>query len=189
MSHPGDTLPVVNQALRERRTVNFFQPDAVDPAVIEAAVRAARWAPNHRLTEPWQFFHLGPQTRQALIDLAFEQVQSTKGAEAAEARRQRMEAVPDWLVITYARADDALVDRENYAATCCAAQNLMLYLSSAGLGSKWTTGPVTRDPALPALLGVDPARHEVVGVFWIGYPKAVPASRRGPLAQVFHSLR
>ena len=36
------------------------------------------------------------------------------------------------------------IERENYAACCCAAQNLMLYLWRQGIGVKWTTGGITR---------------------------------------------
>ena len=59
---------------------------------------------------------------------------------------------------------------EDYAACACAVQNLMLYLWQAGIGVKWTTGQVTRDPRLYEILGVDGDMERVTGLFWYGYP-------------------
>lgn len=187
MSSPAP-LNVVADALRQRRTVNFFTDQAVDESLIREAVRVARWAPNHRLTEPWRFFHLGPESRRAVIDLAVRPIAEARGEAAARARRERLEAVPQWLVLTCSIAEDPLVAQEDYAATACAAQNMLLYLSTAGLGCKWTTGPVTRDPELLRLLNLQPEAHRVVGLFWIGHPAQAPESRRAPVAEVYQRL-
>jgi hypothetical protein len=48
------------------------------------------------------------------------------------------------------------------------------------VGTKWGTGPVTRDPEFFRLVGVDPAERFTVGLFWYGYPAATPAALRGP---------
>jgi nitroreductase len=43
--------------------------------------------------------------------------------------------------------------QEDYAATCCSIQNMMLALHSQGVGSKWTTGAVTRTKEIADLIG------------------------------------
>jgi nitroreductase len=73
--------------LRGRRSIDFFAPDAVSAEVIREGIDVARWAPNHRLTEPWRFYLLGPATRQAAIDLAVELETAAKGERAGVARR------------------------------------------------------------------------------------------------------
>ena len=180
----ADRLPDY-QALRalitERRTVNFFEPGPIAPELLEDVLDAARWAPNHRLTEPWKFLVPGPLTVAALIDLAVEMA-AEKGEEAAVARRKRLEAIPNWLVVTSAIDDDDLVTQENYAACCCAVQNLALLLWQRGLGLKWTTGAVNRHPRLPEILDYDTAREQIVGLFWMGIAKKIPQSRRSPLS-------
>ncbi|HET7608059.1 MAG TPA: nitroreductase family protein, partial [Gammaproteobacteria bacterium] len=108
--------------LRERRSIDLFAPDAVGVDTLFAAIEVARWAPNHRLTEPWRFYLLGPATRRAVVDLAVELEVAKKGERAGPVRRARLESVPGMFVLTSARSDDALLDRENYAACCCAAQ-------------------------------------------------------------------
>jgi|SRR5699024_5585539 len=167
----------VAELLRGRRSIVRFKPELPDAGIVRAAVEAARWAPNHRLTNPWRFYLLGAQTRDAVIRLNTAQVTATRGADAASAKDQRWRAVPGWLAVTYRRAEDALIDRENYAATACAVQNLMLYLHAAGVASKWTTGAVTRLPAFYQACAVDPEQESCVGLIWYGYPQPGTAQR------------
>ena len=54
----------------------------------------------------------------------------------------------------------------------------MLSLWSEQIGSKWTSGPVTRSPDCAAILGLGP-RELMVGIIWFGFPAGqVPAGRR-----------
>jgi nitroreductase len=174
--------------LRGRRSIDFFVPGAVGADRLRAAVEVARWAPNHRLTEPWRFYLLGPVTMRAVVDLAVELEVAAKGERAGPVRRARLEAVPGMFVLTTARSDDALLDRENYAACCCAAQNLMLYLWQQGIGVKWTTGGITRQQRFYDVLGIDAARESVVGFFWYGVPKVIPTQQRRPVEEIIAEL-
>ncbi len=174
--------------LRGRRSIDLFQPGPVDTGVLLEAIETARWAPNHRLTEPWRFYLVGTNTRHALIELAAALDAAKKGERAGEARRARLEAIPGFFVLTSRRSEDPLLDREDYAACCCAAQNLMLFLWQRGIGVKWTTGAVTRDPRFYELLGIDSSKESVVGFFWYGVPKVVPAQQRLEVADIVTEL-
>jgi nitroreductase len=184
---PGGLGELVT-TIRGRRSIDLFAAERVPPELLLDAIELARWAPNHRLTEPWRFYLLGDDTRRALIDLAVEIEVAAKGERAGTARRARLEGVPSMFVLTSARSDEALLDRENYGACCCAAQNLMLYLWRQGIGVKWTTGGITRQPRFYELLGIDPAKESVVGYFWYGVPKVVPQQRRRPVAEIVRTL-
>ena len=174
--------------LRGRRSIDLFVEGAVDVDTVRAAIEVARWAPNHRLTEPWRFYLLGPVTTRAFIDLAVELDVAAKGERAGPVRRARLEAVPGTFVLTSARSDDALLERENYAACCCAAQNLMLYLWRQGIGVKWTTGGITRQQRFYDLLGIDSTKESIVGIFWYGVPKVIPTQRRRPVEEIVTEL-
>jgi len=87
-------------------------------------------------------------------------------------------------VLTSRRSEDALLDREDYAACCCAAQNLMLHLWQRGVGVKWTSGGLTRHPRFYDLLGVDASKEVVVGFFWYGIPRIVPSQARKSVAEI-----
>ena len=174
--------------LRGRRSIDLFVPDAVAVNRLLAAIEVARWAPNHRLTEPWHFYVLGAATMRAVVDLAVELEVAAKGERAGPVRRARLEAIPGMFVLTSARSDDPLTDRENYAACCCAAQNLMLYLWRQGIGVKWTTGGITRQQRFYDLLGIDSGKQSLVGFFWYGMPKVIPAQKRRPVEEIVTQL-
>jgi nitroreductase len=174
--------------LRARRSIDLFTADAVGRDKLLAAVEVARWAPNHRLTEPWRFYLLGQTTMRAVVDLAVELEVARKGERAGPVRRARLEAVPGTFVLTSLRSDDTLMERENYAACCCAAQNLMLYLWRQGIGVKWTTGAITRERRYYDLLGIDPDKEDIVGSFWYGVPKVIPTQKRRPVEEIVTEL-
>lgn len=183
-----DAIRQITAVLSGRRTVNLFQTTPAPESALLAAVDAARWAPNHRLTQPWRFRLLGQQTVRGVIELDVALAVARNGEVAGPRRRERLEAIPGWFVVTSLRDDDALVDQENYAATCCAVQNLSLSLWAQGIGTKWTTGAITRDPRFMELLGMSAERERVVGLFWYGYPALVPEQKRLPAEEIVERL-
>ena len=182
------TSSTVAAVIRSRRTIHLFAPEPPPRATLLAALDLARWAPNHRLTEPWRFYLLGPATAEAVACLNAEIVAEKRGPKTAQAKRDRWLGMPGWLVVTARIAEDPLTTEENYAACCCAIQNLQLYLWSEGIGMKWGTGKVTRDPRFFDLLGIDPAEEKLVGLFWYGYPAAVPQAQRKPVEEFVTEL-
>jgi nitroreductase len=176
------------EALRGRRTIELFLQTPVPMHLINEAIDAASWAPNHRVTEPWHFYTLGGKTKEQCLNLCKEIVTAKKGAKAANFKRQSWSEKPGWLVVTCDRSDDELLQKEDYAACCAAVQNLMLYLWKASVGSKWTTGDITRDSRFFDILGIDEAESFVVGLIWYGYLKLTPAQSRKQLDEVITRL-
>jgi hypothetical protein len=60
----------------------------------------------------------------------------------------------------------------------------MLYLSEAGVATKWSTGPITRDDRFYSLLGANPDKVFIVGIIWYGYPKITPMQSRRDVSQI-----
>jgi nitroreductase len=180
----SDELARFAEAIRSRRSIDLFEPDPPGTARLLEGIELARWAPNHRLTQPWRFYVLGPQTADQIVDLAVDIETAAKGERAGEARRKRWGAIPAFFVVTCARSDDELQQREDYAACCCAVQNLMLYMWQSGLGVKWTTGAVTREPRFSEIVGFDPEVEMLVGLFWYGIPRVVPSQKRRDVDEI-----
>lgn len=178
----------VANAIRQRRTIEKFQSADPPRKVVLRAIELACWAPNHKHTEPWRFHLLGPETASLLVELNTRLVRDAKGEEAAVRKHQRWSMIPGWLVVSCAISDDSLRSEEDYAACCCAAQNLSLYLWSCGIGTKWSTGPVTRCEEFFQLLGLGPRERRIVGLFAYGFPESVPQSRRQPIDTVIDEL-
>ena len=176
------------ELIRSRRTIGSFRPDVPPAADVEAAIESASWAPNHKKTEPWRVYWLGPQTAQAVIDLNTTVIASKKGTAEAEAKRAAWSAIPGWLAVTCLRSEDAFRDEEDYAACCCFVQNLMLVLWSQKIGNKWSTGDVTREPGFFERLGINPAKERMVGLIWYGYPAVVPQQNRQPTSAFLKKL-
>jgi nitroreductase len=176
------------ELIRSRRSINLFQPGPVDTELLLEAIELARWAPNHRLSEPWRFYVLGPETADAAARCAADFEAETKGARVGEARLQRLKAIPGNFVVTSRRSADELLDREDYAACCCAVQNLMLYLWQCAVGVKWTTGAITREQRFYDVLGIDSAAERIVGFFWYGRPQVTPQQKRRDVADIVVAL-
>lgn len=174
----------VADLMQGRRTVDLFKPERPPQHMIEQAIVMACWAPNHKLTQPWRFYHLGPRSMEAVIHLNYDLMAEEKGPEIAAKKDQRWRAVPGFLVVTQVRDDDALRAHEDYGACCCAIQNFMLYLWSCGVASKWTSGAVTRDSRFFQCLDIDAEHEEVVALLWYGYPNQTPKKNRKPVADV-----
>ena len=170
--------------LRGRRSVNFFKHEPVGTEILLEAIEIARWAPNHRLTEPWRFYVIGDETAEAIARFASDFELAAKGERAAQLRYDRLSAIPGNFILTSRRSDDEIIDLENYAACCCAAQNLMLYLWPHGIAVKWTTGAFTQTREFFELLGIDPDAERLVGFFWYGIPKAVPTQKRRDVSEI-----
>jgi len=187
-SYETQSLRDLEEVIRGRRTINLYLQTPVPPALVREAIEAATWAPNHHVTEPWHFYLMGRETVERCLDLCFEIVSAKKSEEAAAFKRDQWSEKPGWLAVTCRRSADELLQQEDYAACAAAIQNFMLYLWKAGVGSKWTTGEITRDPRLFDILGIDAESEFVAGLLWFGYPKVTPAQKRKELDDVLTEL-
>jgi nitroreductase len=177
-------LRVLAERIRSRRTTKLFLRQKVNKQLVLDAIELARWAPNHHLTEPWHFYMLGEKTIAASIELLRTIVTETKSAELADFKAKAATAIPGWLIVTCKKSEDELLQQEDYASCCCAIQNLTLYLSEAGIASKWTTGLITRDQRFFDLLEINADKEFVVGLLWYGYPKVLPTQSRKEVAEI-----
>ena len=188
-SYGTQVLREFGEILQGRRTINLFLQVPVPEGLVMEAVEAATWAPNHHVTEPWRFYLLAKETIGSCLELVKDIVAQKKGdAKAGEHKAKSWSEKPGWLLITCRTSADQLRQQEDYAACCAATQNFMLYLWKAGVGSKWTTGDISRDVRFFDIVGIDPDEEFVVGLIWYGYPKLTPTQSRGPTDNVLTKL-
>lgn len=114
--------------------------------------------------------------------------------DKGEKKRKAWAAVPTWIValckgqtITETHTANAALPSvmdytqlEDYAAVCCAIQNLTLSMHTAGVSAKWSTGGVTRKDSFRQLIGAAPDEM-VVGVLMCGYRRASAPALRPPM--------
>lgn len=147
----------LDEAIHTRRTTKSFDLERQpDPAVIDELLELARWAPNHRLTEPWRFRVVGPESRAALMRAA--------GHGAAKVDR-----APVLIVASMVPSPIPLHAREDELSAACATHNILLGATARGLASYWRTPGVLRDAAGLAAVNV-PDTERILGLIYLGWP-------------------
>jgi nitroreductase len=185
--------PSVIAAIQSRRTIKEFRSDPVPEETLWRILDAARWAPNHRLTEPWRIAIIGTQSREALADALANLTASGQDLSAVtkakdEARRKVMSS-PVLLAVTCRLAGNPAQEVEDLAAVCAAVQNLQLAAWAEGIGTHWNTGKVTRLPETSALLELSERNEQLVGFLYLGYAAQVPEPpKRRPIQDFVRNL-
>lgn len=172
----------LKQALLHRRTVQSYKAAPVPRHVLDEALEAANFAPNHKLTFPWRFTILGPATREKIAALAVELKGSKAPLTEDKKRSIRGKFLNPGLLIAVGclRSSDPVRAKEDYAAVACAIQNLMLTFHAHGFGSMWGTGAASRHEQTYQILGVDPQREEIVGFLYAGVAEKPPVAPPRP---------
>lgn len=167
----------VDSAIRARRTHKQYGSEPVSEAVVRELVEIARWAPNHKLTNPWRFRLLGPDTRAQIDELVPE-------AEVMKLRR-----APTLVLVTALPSADPVLGEEDVLAAAAATYAVLLVAATErGLASYWRTPACFREPAVRAVLGLDDG-EVIVALVHLGPPVTdPPAKERAPVEDVFTVL-
>jgi nitroreductase len=168
----------VLDVLTSRRSIKEFTDRPVSREEIEALVRAAVQAPNHRMTEPWRFYVLGPEARRGYgAALGARKARRVEDPQAAEAVATKVAdthaALPAMLAVAMTLDENPEIREEDYAATFMAIQNLSLTAHAMGLGTHLKTGAVMDDPRAREAVGV-PEGERIVATIHLGEPASVP---------------
>jgi len=170
------------ELLHRRRSIKRFTARPVTRAEIETLLAAAVLAPNHRLTEPWRFYVLGPEAREAYgRALGVRKAKKIEDPDASRTMRERVaaehRALPCMIAVAVMKSDNPETAEEDYAATMMGLENLALTAVELGLGTAMRTGGVMGDEAARAAAGV--AENErIVAIVNVGEPAEVPAGPR-----------
>jgi len=167
----------LEQAIRTRRTHKAYAPEPVDRDTLDELFELARWAPNHKLTNPWRFRVLGPH--------ALERLKEACGDLIAAAKLNR---APTLVLVSATQSGDPLMDEEDVLAAATAAYVVLLAAHGRGLAGYWRTPGVLRTPAGRAALRV-PEDERVLGLLHLGHPRQQPrVPERAPVEAVVSYL-
>lgn len=144
----------VETAIRARRTHKRYGAEPVPEDVVRELLDLARSAPNHKLTSPWRFRLLGPETRARVEEEAGE-------LEAAKLRR-----APTLVLVTAVLSEDPVLAEEDLLATGCAVYAVLLAATARGLASYWRTPPAS-------VAALAPGEHPVA-LIHLGSPVSEP---------------
>lgn len=169
--------------IQKRRTPNpaQFLNKPVDTAQLKRAIDIARYAPNHKRTEPARFYLATDLEKKQLGQLFYDYILKNKGEdqiELAEKKQKVWSDVPALLVVTnYSPLDSKIaaknteIHKEDYATVSTIIQNLSLLLLNQGIHMKWSTAGVKDDPNVAKLFGLTnfPEDEQIVGFLLMGY--------------------
>lgn len=143
----------VLDVIKNRRTIKKFKTDAVPLDLIYSWLEAAKMAPNHRMTEPWEVYFIGPETRAKLN------------------HKTDFGNAPVLIAVISKHGASAIEKEENALATACFVQNFNLAAWAGGVGTFWSSIGVTAKNQ--EILGV-PKNYDLIGVLAIGFPELIP---------------
>jgi nitroreductase len=180
----------VLEVIRTRRSIGQFKPEPVPAELIQELLDTAVFAPNHRLTEPWSFHVLGPESKRRFAEIRRnarrDALPDPHAPEAQPALQKLYDTTlhtPAIIVFTAAGHPDPELTEENEWATFGAAYAFMLGAWAKGVGTYFRTGRgVLGSPELRALLSLPPDGR-IIGVVYAGYPEAVPQKKRTPASE------
>ena len=179
----------VLEAIRDRRSIKKFSERPVTREEIEELLEAAALAPNHRLTNPWRFYVLGPEARyQYGLALGARKAKKIDDPAAAQTMRESVanehRALPGMIAFAVVETDNPEQREEDYAATLMAIQNFSLAAMELGLGTHIKTGAIMNDPTARAAARVND-NERIVAVVNVGVPLEVPNQKsRKPAPEV-----
>ena len=179
-----------NSLVRNRRSIfpNMYTGEKVDDQVIEQMLENARWAPTHKLTNPWRFCVFTEEGLKKLADFQSELYKdiSTKAGNFLESKFEMLKTKPLLAshIISIGMSRDPkerLPEIEEVEAVACAVQNMYLTASAYGIGCYWGSGGITYEETAKGFFDLDPM-DKLLGFLYIGIPKNIPEGRREPIA-------
>ncbi len=167
----------LEHAIRTRRTHKAYAPEPLDRTTLDELFELARWAPNHKLTNPWRFRVLGPGALERL-----------KGATGDPIAAAKLDRAPTLVLVSATQTGDPVMDEEDVLAAATAAYVVLLAAHGRGLAGYWRTPGVLRSPAGRAAVGVPEDEH-VLGLLHLGHPRQEPrVPDRAPVEAVVSFL-
>lgn len=149
--------------IQSRRSIypkTFDKSEKASKEQIVELLEAARWAPSHKITQPWRFVVFADKGLEELVKFQIEMLQKSNAApEIVEMKsaKLKLKAEQSSAIIAIIMNRDELKrvpEWEEMCAVACAVQNIALHASSLGLGGYWSTGSFTNHDKMRSYLGL-----------------------------------
>lgn len=172
---------MIHDLISRRRSIKAFTERAPTREEIEALLDTVVQAPNHRMTEPWRFYVLGPEARRAYgAALGARKAKRVDDPEAAAAVVEKVaathESLPCMIAVAIVLDENPEIREEDYASAFMGIQNLSLAAEAMGLGTHIKTGAVMDDPRARAAVGL-PEGQRIVAIVNLGEPAERPDAK------------
>jgi len=171
------SLSEINELIRNRRSIypKQFSDREVHREQIQVMIENARWAPSHKMTEPWRFVVFMAEAKDQFGKFHAELYKQESGEAFTQMKYDKLRSNADLssavIAIVMKRDEkESVPENEELAAVACAVQNMHLTATAFGLGGYWGSGGMTYNPKMRDYLGFG-EKDKVLGFFYLGYPK------------------
>ena len=159
-------------AIETRSSAGRLTDPGPTPAEIERLLQAAARAPDHGRLKPWRFIVLRGPDREAFTKAAAAAKRAripTMTEEQMVLEREKIERSPTIVLAACVvdRAQNKVPEIEQIIAVGAAVENLLLAAHALGYGAMWKTGAAAYDPAVKAVVGLQPDDH-IVAILHLG---------------------
>tara|TARA_B100000459_G_scaffold62922_1_gene34280 strand:+ start:135 stop:683 length:549 start_codon:yes stop_codon:yes gene_type:complete len=180
----------VNPIFEQRRTVHEFKKQKVNDDIIDRALIAANLAPCHKLTFPWRYRDISVEKRKRIFEISLKlKSQKIKLSTSAETRLCGKMMNPSHMIVaSQIKSSNPIIEKEDYAACSCSIQNMMLSLAHDNVGSKWSTGKVTKSPDTYKITNINSDEEEIIGFIYVGYGKTPAEIKRPKIESIFSRI-
>lgn len=185
----------IDEIIRNRRSVfpQDYTGEKVSDDVVRQIIDNARWAPTHKLTEPWRFLVFTGDGIKALAKFQSDLYKKVTEADGSfkEPNYQKLLTKPllsSHIIAVLMQRDEkrSVPEVEETGAVFCAIQNMYLTASAYGVGAYLSTGGITYFEEAKEFFGLE-KEDRLIGFFHLGMPKRnyQPGKRR-PAGDVSH---
>ena len=185
----------LNELIHQRRSVfpEDYTGERVSDVIVKQILENARWAPTHKLTQPWRFLVFTGDGIKALATTQSNLYRSVTEADGTfkEAKYQNLMTKPhlsSHIIAVIMKRDEkkSVPDIEECGAVFCAVQNMYLTANAYGIGCYLSTGGITYFEEAKEFFGLE-KDDRLIGFFHLGMPKrSYPESKRKPVEEVSH---
>jgi len=169
----------VLEVLKRRRAIypENFNDDKITTEEVKELLEVMRFAPTHRLTEPWRIHVFMNEEKTKLAHFLREKIDEAAGKPGKGDRTvEKFERAQAILAVGYQKDEKERVPEwEELAATSMAVQNFWIYTRVKGMGGYLSTGQSTIDGVTEYLDLSDD--WVVMGIFYLGKTSHVPRER------------
>ncbi|MBP9152073.1 MAG: nitroreductase [Flavobacteriales bacterium] len=167
----------IKAVIEDRRTIipEHFSTRKVHKEIVMELLDAAKWAPTHRYTQPWNFKVFMDDGLKKLSEF---QSELYRQKMAADFNQEKYDKLRDRPLMTTAiigicmKRDEAERDpiEEEIASVSMAVQNMMLVAAAHGIGAFWMSGGITYWPETKDFMNLG-EKDKFLGFLYLGYPK------------------
>ena len=171
----------LEEAIKGRRSVRKFKPQAIPKELIGKILDLAMWAPSGMNRQEWFFVVVQGQKKDELLKIftaAFENIRPNLEKVFAgkpkivEGMKQFFQTYGGAPVFFLAYAGKGPSGQWDTNSTAVALQNLLLAAHAEGLGAVWTDGILVKEAEINTLMGIE--GKKLVAVVPVGYPDEIP---------------